>query len=118
LTVGDRLQLRAGMTLAVVGAPEDAPTVDAPSAPGETADAFLVYVRNSDELEARLSELLAAAERGALAWLAYPKGGRLGTDLNRDLLRSTLMTRGVEPVRQVALDETWSALRFKRSLSA
>ena len=50
-----------------------------------------------------------------LAWVAYPKGGRLGTDLNRDVLAGLLAERGVRAVRQVSIDETWSALRFRPS---
>jgi hypothetical protein len=44
---------------------------------------------------------------------AYPKAGKLGTDLNRDVLAALLAGQGVQPVRQVAIDETWSALRFR-----
>ena len=53
------------------------------------------------------------ARRDKLAWIAYPKAGKLGTDLNRDLLSAALAGEGVQPVRQVAIDEVWSALRFR-----
>ena len=56
---------------------------------------------------------IEAARRDKLAWIAYPKAGRLGTDLNRDILAATLAGEGVRPVRQIAIDETWSALRFR-----
>lgn len=46
---------------------------------------------------------------------AYPKAGQLGTDLNRDILGGALAGEGVQPVRQVAIDEVWSALRFRPS---
>jgi len=36
-----------------------------------------------------------------------------GTDLNRDALAELVKARGVQPVRQVALDDTWSALRLR-----
>ena len=39
--------------------------------------------------------------------------GQLGTDLNRDVLAALLTGQGVQPVRQVAIDGTWSALRFR-----
>jgi hypothetical protein len=48
-----------------------------------------------------------------LAWVAYPKAGQLGTDLNRDSLARLMIERGVQPVRQVAINEVWSALRFR-----
>jgi hypothetical protein len=45
--------------------------------------------------------------------VCYPKSGQLGTDLNRDSLAALLRTSGIQPVRQVAIDEVWSALRFR-----
>ncbi len=56
---------------------------------------------------------MVAARADRLAWIDYPKGGRLGTDLNRDLLVAALAARGVQPVRQVSIDDTWSAPRFR-----
>jgi hypothetical protein len=47
--------------------------------------------------------------------VAYPKAGQLGTDINRDTLAASLTDRGAQPVRQVALDDVWSALRFRAS---
>jgi hypothetical protein len=43
--------------------------------------------------------------------VAYPKGGR--ADINRDSLWPILAEDGFRPVSQVALDDTWSALRFR-----
>jgi hypothetical protein len=57
--------------------------------------------------------VVTAAQRDALTWVAYPKAGQLGTDLNRDSLAERMRAEGVRPVRQVALDAVWSALRFR-----
>ncbi len=38
-----------------------------------------------------------------------------GTDLNRDSLWELLSGDGIRPVRQIAIDDTWSALRFRPS---
>jgi phage-related baseplate assembly protein len=54
-----------------------------------------------------------AARQDKLAWIAHPKARQLGTDLNRDLLAAALEDQGVQPVRQVSIDGTWSALRFR-----
>jgi hypothetical protein len=49
-----------------------------------------------------------------LLWVAYPKGSSgVKTDVNRDRLWQALEPTGWRPVRQVALDETWSAMRFR-----
>jgi hypothetical protein len=44
-------------------------------------------------------------------WIAYPKGGR--ADINRDSLWPRLAAHGLRPITQVAIDETWSGLRFR-----
>ncbi|HEX7442996.1 MAG TPA: hypothetical protein VF320_03855, partial [Acidimicrobiales bacterium] len=64
-------------------------------------------------LDARQDTVVAAASADRLTWVAYPKAGQLGTDLNRDSLASRLTPHGVRPVRQVSIDDVWSALRFR-----
>lgn len=68
------------------------------------------------EDEASLRKLLAklGAERLAgpeVLWVAYPKGNR--ADINRDSLWPILAELGMRPIGQVAVDEVWSALRFR-----
>lgn len=48
-------------------------------------------------------------------WLAYPKGSsrRYKSDINRDNGWDTVTGAGFRPVSQVAIDEDWSALRFR-----
>lgn len=72
----------------------------------------------SAALRDRYAALLAEALEGdAVLWIAYPKGGskRYRCDYNRDGDWSVLEAAGFRPVRQVAIDEDWSALRFRRS---
>jgi hypothetical protein len=107
-----KLQVKAGQTLAVVGAPEPLPVAAPPAGPAD-ADAVLLYARTRADLDAHLPAAQAAAARGAVTWFAYPKAKQLGTDLNRDLLREAVLPHGLDTVRQVALDDTWSALRVK-----
>lgn len=44
-------------------------------------------------------------------WLLYPKGNRIA--LNRDSLWRLMADYGVRPITQVAVDDVWSALRFR-----
>jgi hypothetical protein len=86
----------------------------APELPvADDAEAVLVFVTDAAELDAYGSVALAAARADRLAWIAYPKGGQRGTDLNRDILWARLAEEGVRPVRQVSIDDVWSALRFR-----
>jgi hypothetical protein len=63
------------------------------------------------------SKLLAAGSEGdAVLWFAYPKGTskRYTCEFNRDAGWSIIRAAGFESVRMVAIDEDWSALRFRR----
>jgi hypothetical protein len=73
----------------------------------------LVFVTRITDLDRVAGPMLEAARADRIAWAAYPKAGQLGTDLNRDILAKELQKRGAQPVRQVAIDEVWSALRFR-----
>ncbi|MEU7059592.1 hypothetical protein [Streptomyces sp. NPDC046197] len=84
-----------------------------PAGTPEEADVIVVFVRTRADLDTLAVAAVEGARRDKLVWIAYPKGGKLGTDLNRDSLREALAERGVQPVRQIAIDEVWSALRFR-----
>jgi hypothetical protein len=81
----------------------------------KAAKALLLFVKNADELRAQVAPAVAAARRDAITYVAYPKAGQLGTDLSRDSLWAMLQGQGIQPVRQIALDDVWSALRFRPS---
>jgi hypothetical protein len=54
-------------------------------------------------------------ESGKRLGFAYPKKtGAIKTDLSRDHGWQPLDRHDLLPVTQIALDETWSALRFRR----
>ena len=117
MDVTAKLQIKPGQTVAALAAAGEVPAFAPPDAnlpaePGD-ADAVVAFARNKAELDSVAAPAIEAARQDKLAWIAYPKAGKLGTDLNRDILASLLTERGVQPVRQVAIDETWSALRFR-----
>jgi hypothetical protein len=89
--------------------PPEAQTVEDPA----SADAVVVFATNNSELQSRGEPLVDAARRDAVAWMAYPKAKQLGTDLNRDIVWQALEGRGIKPVRQIAVNDVWSALRFR-----
>ena len=107
-----KLQLKNGRTMAVINEPYEV-EMAAARASTDAADAVLVFVMNRAALEERIAVLRDAAARGALAWLAYPKAKELQSDLNRDIIRDLAQDRGLDPVRQVSIDEVWSGLRVK-----
>jgi hypothetical protein len=67
-------------------------------------------------VDALAAALCPKAQGDAILWFAYPKGTskKYRCDFNRDTGWAKLGKAGFEPVRQVAIDEDWSALRFRR----
>lgn len=117
MSLARKLQIKDGQTIAVLRRPDgldlDLDPAEVVDQPGPTG-AALVFVRSRADIERpEVETVLAAARHDRLAWVAYPKAGKLGTDINRDSLATLLSQRGVRPVRQIALDDTWSALRFR-----
>jgi hypothetical protein len=112
----EKLQLRDPSRLAVMHAPAGISL----NLPGQTvsadevasADAILTFVPDAASLH-HCAPAFVAALRDRLVWIAYPKAGQLGTDLNRDSLTGLLRQFGLRPVRQVAIDDVWSALRIR-----
>ncbi|MDB6097619.1 MAG: hypothetical protein JWN58_322 [Gammaproteobacteria bacterium] len=87
-----------------------------PSKP-KTIKFGLAFAMTQAQLD-RVSKILASAAEGdAVLWLAYPKGTskRYRCEFNRDSGWSVLQAAGFDTVRQVAIDEDWSALRFRRA---
>lgn len=58
-----------------------------------------------------------AVEGDALVWFVYPKqtSKRYKADVNRDTAWTIFEPLGWRAVSQVAIDDDWSALRFRRS---
>jgi hypothetical protein len=75
--------------------------------------AFVTQQKEVDELTTKIVKLL---ENDGLLWFAYPKGTskKYKCEFNRDNGWAVLGKAGFEPVRMIAIDEDWSALRFRR----
>ena len=115
--VASKLNLKPGDSYCIVNAPHDltldlGDELESTDRPDE-ADAVIVFVIAKADLDDHVRPALDAALQDRLAWIAYPKAGQLGAEVNRDTLREELAGVGVRPVRQISIDETWSALRFR-----
>lgn len=126
-----KLRLLAGHSVALLNAPagvserlQPGPkTIVTEPRPNETFDAVVLFVSNVEELRRLGPAAIRASRPGGLLWISYPKGGpeRGATDLpatpwwlQRDVLGETTSVTGYKPVAFVAVDQNWTALRFKR----
>ncbi len=78
------------------------------------AEAVLLFVNSLAEVEKLAPKAIKAVKPAGMLWMAYAKGtSKVKTDVNRDKLWQAVEPIGWQPVRQIALDEVWSAMRFK-----
>lgn len=76
----------------------------------------IAFVITQAELDKASAALTKTADGDAVIWMAYPKGTskKYTCEFNRDSGWKVLGNAGYEPVRMVAIDEDWSALRFRK----
>jgi hypothetical protein len=117
-----KLLIKPGFRVAVVNAPPGYPELLEPlpegaelaGEAGRDLDAIQVYVRDTSDLDRIGPAAFAAVKPDGLLWVCYPKGGqKAGTDLNRDILHGLMGERKLTGVTLVAVDDTWSAMRFR-----
>jgi len=108
-----KLNLKDGMKVRVVGKPADVNLGDVAISTSAKADGVIVFVKTLAEVNAKCAPAVQAAKEDRISWIIYPKAGQLGTDLNRDILWKHLLKEGIQGVRQIAVDNVWSAMRFR-----
>ena len=76
----------------------------------------IAFLKTQQEVDALSPVLVNKLTGDGILWLTYPKGSsrKHKCDFNRDNGWTALGELGFEPVRMVAIDEDWSALRFRR----
>lgn len=76
----------------------------------------LVFVTKQKEVDTLGKAIAKKAQGDAVVWFAYPKGSskKYKSEINRDSGWKVMGDAGFEPVRMVAIDEDFSAVRFRR----
>ena len=115
-----RLQIKAGAKLWLINVPQEIAEEITAGAEVELVhgdsyyDGVLACFAGPAEVEAMIPRILGELPPDGLLWVAYRKG-QAGKEagLTRDTGWAPLEAKGLRPVRAVALDEEWSALRFR-----
>ena len=117
-----KLRLAAGQKALVLNAPAgylqslgELPSgVTLSTQAGGSFDFVQLFVKDRVELERLGPAAFQSVKYDGLLWVCYPKQtGKIKSDLNRDSLWKLMEPTGFSPVMQIAIDETWSALRFR-----
>ncbi|GAB4419930.1 MAG: hypothetical protein OHK0039_32860 [Bacteroidia bacterium] len=84
---------------------------------GQTYAFVLLFVHQAAYIATFAAQLPDRLADDAVLWFAYPKKSsrRYQSDIHRDQGWQPLGDLGFEPVRQIAIDADWSALRFRQA---
>ncbi|HMJ39613.1 MAG TPA: DUF3052 domain-containing protein [Verrucomicrobiae bacterium] len=127
-----KLRLAAGQRVAILNAPAGYLELLSPGPadirnevqPSQTYDVVQLFVSSVEELRRLGPAAIGAVKPNGLLWITYPKGGQTSgvTDLpatpwwtQRDVLGEITSVTGYKPVAFVAIDDNYTALRFKRA---
>ena len=111
--VAKKLNLKDGMKVRVVGKPANVDLGGITISAAATTDGVIVFVKTLADVDSKCAAAIQAAKEDRIAWIAYPKAGQLETDLNRDILWKHLLKQNIQGIRQIAIDDVWSAMRFR-----
>lgn len=116
-----KLQLKVGQSAVVLNSPAGYLDRLAEAAPATrlsaSYDFIQLFVLDSQELISTWPQIHKALKQDGLLWICYPKlSSGVKSDLTRDAGWEIVFQAGYRPVTQIAIDETWSALRFKPAL--
>jgi hypothetical protein len=126
LTTFAKLNLKDQKHIVVMNAPAsfepeiaslEGVTVHRALSEAKQADFSLAFVTKQKEVDAWAKAIGRKATGDAIVWLAYPKKSSktYTSEIGRDTGWPSMGAAGFEPVRMVAIDEDWSALRFRRA---
>ena len=125
-TVFEKLQLKEQKEILVLNAPKSfepeisrlkGVTVQRSLTGVKETQFALAFVTTQPDVEAAVKGIVSRAKGDAGVWLAYPKQSskRYTSTINRDSGWESLGAAGFEAVRMIAIDEDWSAIRFRRA---
>ena len=118
----ERLNLTGQLRALIMNAPKGYRTLLGPLPPDITVntkpsgryDFVHLFVNNRDELARLGPDAMNAVKPMAIFWISYPKKtAKTDTDMSRDEGWEVVTDAGFETVAQVAVDDVWSALRFR-----
>lgn len=118
--IADKMRIHAGERLYLANGPAEAvaaidlPAVRVAKRLAGRFDHIVLFTKTQRELQARFPRLRDRLEAAGKLWIAWPKGGRLDTDLDLKHVIRIGYDHGLVESTQLRIDETWTALKFTR----
>jgi len=126
-SLAKKLDLKAGMSVALMGEPEGfvdtlgevTEGIEFVSPIGrlgnKRAALAMWFVRSGSELAAEVAFVSAGLPRDAALWIFFPKqSGRLRADFNQNGVRAAALRAGMVDYKICSVDADWSGLKFKK----
>ena len=115
-TIAEKLQIKPHTTVWVSDPGQIALLTPMPDGVREsdsmaTASTAVLFAEDAAAARKLMAENADDVTKPGVFWVAYPKGNT--TDINRDTLWPIIADFGMRPNGQVAIDDRWSALRFR-----
>ena len=116
----DKLGIKPGARVALVGAPEGFAATLVPLPVGarlttrlsKGVDVAVMFTTSRARLEKRWDALTAAVGPAGAVWVAWPKrASGVPTDMTDHVVRDVVLPTGWVDVKVAAIDETWSGVR-------
>jgi len=121
-SLAKKLHLKTGYRALILNSPENfieslsplPEDVELNTKPDGEYEFVLLFIRNQEELNTFGTKVLEVLHYDGVLWIAYPKkSSGVQTDISRDEGWDFLAGAGLRSVSAVAIDSTWSALRFR-----
>jgi hypothetical protein len=115
-----KLQVKPGSRMVLIGAPavveaalQGAVTL---TEPGQGCEAALAFCTSPADVAAFAPQAMTGLKEDGPLWFAYRKGAAAKQNgLNRDVGWAPLTDLGYRGVRSIAIDESWTGLRFRET---
>jgi hypothetical protein len=116
----DKLGVKPGARVALVGAPDGFESAIEPLPPGATVkrrlttgtDVAVMFSTSRAELARKWVQATRAVGPEGAVWVAWPKkASGVPTDVTENVVRDVVLPTGWVDVKVCAIDETWSGLK-------
>jgi Protein of unknown function (DUF3052) len=116
-----KLGIKSGQRICVMGAPDDYEDIIEGTVPGMTVtndarqkvDMAHIFETRHAELARKLPVLMKAIAPDGAIWVSWPKkSSKVATDITEDVIRTVALALGLVDVKVCAVNEVWSGLKL------